>query len=52
MGLPLDRRAAGPDAADERELLAALRAGDEEAYARLVAAHGGRLLAVARRLLR
>jgi RNA polymerase sigma-70 factor (ECF subfamily) len=37
---------------DEAALLSALRAGDEGAYVRLVAEHGGRLLAVARRLLR
>jgi len=43
-------RAAG--AADESELLARLRAGDERAYERLVREQGGRLLAVARRFLR
>jgi RNA polymerase sigma-70 factor (ECF subfamily) len=37
---------------DERALVAALRAGDGRAYERLVAEHGGRMLAVARRLLR
>lgn len=36
----------------ERALLAALRAGDEPAFARLVAENGGRMLAVARRILR
>jgi RNA polymerase sigma-70 factor (ECF subfamily) len=42
-----------PDAAaEERALLAALRAGDELAFQQLVRRHGGRLLAVARRLLR
>lgn len=35
----------------EAELLAGLRAGDDAAYERLVRTHGGRLLAVARRLL-
>lgn len=39
-------------AADERELLARLRAGDDRAYERLVREQGGRLLAVARRFLR
>lgn len=37
---------------DERALLAALRAGDDRAYERMVAEHGGRMLAVARRMLR
>ncbi len=40
-----------PDAS-ERALLAALRAGDDRAYESLVNAHGGRMLAVARRMLR
>lgn len=39
-------------AADESELLARLRAGDDRAYERLVREQGGRLLAVARRFLR
>ena len=39
-------------AADESELLARLRAGDDRAYERLVVEQGGRLLAVARRFLR
>ena len=34
------------------DLLAALRAGDEKAFARLVDEHGGRMLALARRYLR
>jgi RNA polymerase sigma-70 factor, ECF subfamily len=38
--------------AEERALLAALRGGDERAYERLVREHGGRMLAVARRMLR
>ena len=37
---------------DERELLDALRAGDEHAYEVLVRTFGGRLLAVARRMTR
>jgi len=37
---------------DEEELLAALRAGDERAFERLVRDFGGRMLAVARRILR
>jgi RNA polymerase sigma-70 factor (ECF subfamily) len=37
---------------DETALLARLRARDEKAYAELVRAHGGKLLAVARRMLR
>ncbi len=39
-------------ASSEAALLAALRAGDERAYERLVVEYGGRLLAVARRLMR
>lgn len=38
--------------AKERELLAALRQGDEQAYERLVRESSGRMLAVARRILR
>lgn len=37
---------------DEVELLAGLRAGSEWAYGELLRRHGGRLLAVARRILR
>jgi RNA polymerase sigma-70 factor (ECF subfamily) len=37
---------------DETRLIAALRAGDQAAFAALVRTHGGRLLAVAKRLLR
>jgi len=37
---------------DEAELLAGLRAGSEKAYGELLRRHGGRLLAVARRILR
>jgi RNA polymerase sigma-70 factor (ECF subfamily) len=39
------------DAADEAALLAGLRAGDEATFEALVRAHGGLLLAAARRLL-
>jgi RNA polymerase sigma-70 factor (ECF subfamily) len=46
--LPLDRLAA----ADDDHLLERFRAGDESASEALVRRHGGRLLAVARRLLR
>ena len=45
-------RASPPAPPDEAALLARLRAGDEKAYAELVRAHGGKLLAVARRMLR
>ena len=38
--------------ADEAELLARLRAGDEHAFEELVRTYGGRLLAVARRFVR
>lgn len=37
---------------EEASLLAALRAGDPRAYERLISTHGGRMLAVSRRLLR
>lgn len=37
---------------NEAELLERLRAGEEAAYEEMVRAHGGRLLAVARRMLR
>ena len=46
------RGAAAEDDDAERALLAALRAGDDRAYERLVREHGGRMLAVARRILR
>jgi len=36
--------------ADEADLIEALRAGDEAAFARLVETYGGRMLAVARRI--
>lgn len=44
---PLPRTGASDD-----PLLAGLRAGDARAYERLVCTHGGRMLAVSRRLLR
>ena len=37
---------------EEQVLLAELRAGREAAFARLLREHGGRMLAVARRLVR
>jgi RNA polymerase sigma-70 factor (ECF subfamily) len=40
------------NASNEQELLAALRRGDERAFASVVQANGGRLLAVAKRILR
>ncbi len=43
----------GPESArDDEALLAGLRAGDATSYEALVRTHGGRMLAVARRLLR
>ncbi len=48
--MPTDSSTTG--AADEARLVADLRAGDEAAYERLVRDYGGRLLAVARRMLR
>lgn len=39
-------------ASDDKALLGRLRAGDEAAYEELVRAHGGRMLAVARRFMR
>jgi RNA polymerase sigma-70 factor, ECF subfamily len=39
-------------ASDERELIAGLRNGDEACYERLVTTYGGRMLAVARRIVR
>ncbi len=47
---PNDPKSA-PDPAAEERLVIALRSGDEDAYEQLVRAHGGRMLAVARRLL-
>jgi RNA polymerase sigma-70 factor (ECF subfamily) len=49
----VNRRDGRPsDELDEEALLVRLRAGDDAAYAVLVRAHAGRLLAVARRMLR
>lgn len=42
----------GAPASDERELVARLRAGEDDAFAELVRSQGGRMLAVARRFLR
>ena len=42
----------GFDVPDEKPLVARLRAGDDASYERLVRTYGGRMLAVARRLLR
>ena len=41
-----------PKAQDEERLLQRLRAGDEAAFAELVRENSGRLMAVARRMLR
>ncbi len=41
-----------PTPVDEKELVDRLRAGDDAAYEELVRAYGGRMLAVARRMLR
>ncbi|HJZ57260.1 MAG TPA: sigma-70 family RNA polymerase sigma factor [Gemmataceae bacterium] len=41
----------GPNLSDETDLVARLRAGDEDAYEALFRAHSGALLAVARRFL-
>jgi RNA polymerase sigma-70 factor (ECF subfamily) len=49
---PLAWSAAEAQEAAERALLAALRGGDDRAYERLVSEHGGRMLAVAQRMLR
>lgn len=48
----LDWQAKSSHELGERALLAALRAGDDRAYERMIADHGGRMLAVARRMLR
>ena len=52
--MDLDSRpaASGAGTPDEGQLLARLRAGEDAAYEVLVRSYGGRLLAVARRLLR
>jgi RNA polymerase sigma-70 factor, ECF subfamily len=49
---PRDTVAGLPPAGSDGDLLARLRAGDDLAFEELVRANGGRLLAVARRLLR
>jgi RNA polymerase sigma-70 factor (ECF subfamily) len=49
---PAPPTASAADPHDESGLLAALRAGDERAYERLVLDYGGRMLAVARRIVR
>jgi RNA polymerase sigma-70 factor (ECF subfamily) len=41
----------GPDLSDETDLVARLRAGDEDAYEEFFRAHSGALMAVARRFL-
>lgn len=51
MDANLSRSGASPEG-DEAEFLAALRSGDGSAYERLVREHGGRMLSVARRMLR
>lgn len=48
---PSRARGSDADGGDEAALLAALRAGSEDAYEQLVRSQGGRMLAVARRLL-
>jgi RNA polymerase sigma-70 factor (ECF subfamily) len=48
---PMFGRAEYPGAGEDTELLARARAGDERACEALVRRHGGRMLAVARRLL-
>jgi RNA polymerase sigma-70 factor, ECF subfamily len=47
-----DSHATAVDAQDERALVAALQAGDEQAFETLIRTYGGRLLAVARRFVR
>ncbi len=42
----------GEDLSDERQLVARLRVGDNASYEQLVRTYGGRMLAVARRLVR
>jgi len=49
---PQSESATTPERESEHDLIAALRAGEDEAYALLVRRYGGRLLAVTRRLLR
>ncbi len=42
----------GMDVSNEKHLVARLRAGDHVSHEQLVTAYGGRMLAVARRLVR
>lgn len=49
--LPMGDSSAGAPPFDEGHLIARLRCGDDAAYEDLVRAYGGRLLAVARRML-
>jgi RNA polymerase sigma-70 factor (ECF subfamily) len=51
-GLEVSERDASDGAENESDLVARLRAGDDTAYAELVRTQGGRMFAVARRLLR
>ncbi len=48
----MDEGTATPNAADEADLVARLKAGNEEAYEQFVRENIGRMLAVARRMLR
>lgn len=53
MAIPItDQRPEPTDGLDEQTLLAGLRAGDDLAYEQMVRAYGGRMLAVAQRILR
>jgi RNA polymerase sigma-70 factor, ECF subfamily len=47
----LPERAAAPTSADDDQLVKRLQSGDEAAFAELIEAHGGRMLATAKRLL-
>ena len=42
----------GMDVSNEKHLVARLRAGDQASYKQLITTYGGRMLAVARRLVR
>src|SRR5262245_21582012 len=50
--VPALQPAAEPADVNEQELVRALREGRDEAYATMVRAYGGRMLAVIRRILR
>ncbi|MBK9518334.1 MAG: sigma-70 family RNA polymerase sigma factor [Anaeromyxobacter sp.] len=52
MGLAPPQRPAPPSGAEERTILARLRAGDRAAFAQLVGLHGGAMLRVAMSFLR